>query len=70
MKKFLKKGDGLATVVITIVLVVIALLVVPALKAYQANSSSGLETEATTQGTIINEAMSISSGDAGYSQIS
>lgn len=40
MKKFLKKGDGLATVVITIVLVAMVLLMVPAFKQFMKDNST------------------------------
>lgn len=69
MKKFLKKGDGLATIVITIVLVVIILLIVPVLKAYQSNSGANLKTEATTQTNVITNATSVAEGEMGFDKI-
>lgn len=39
MKKY-KKGDGLATVIITIVLVALVLMIVPAFKQFMADNST------------------------------
>ena len=68
MKNIVKKGDGLATIAITIILVVIALLIVPVLKAFQANSGNNLKTEAETTQTIVGQAVQIS-GETGYNKI-
>lgn len=40
MKRNFKKGDGIATVVITIILVAIVLLIVPALKQFMADQTT------------------------------
>lgn len=56
MKRFLKKGDGLATIVITIVLIVIVLLIVPVLKAFQASAGNNAKTTAITQTAMIDGA--------------
>ena len=56
MKNFLKKGDGLATIIITIVLIVIVLLIVPVLKSFQANAGANTKTTAAAQTAMINDA--------------
>lgn len=40
MKNFIKKGDGLATIIITIVLVAIVLMIVPAFKQFMKDNST------------------------------
>lgn len=69
MKKNLKKGDGMATVVITIVLIAVVLLIVPVLRGYQASSGANLKTEAEATTTIVENAVSVSEG-MGYDVIS
>ena len=39
MKRNMKKGDGLATIIITIVLIAIVLMIVPAFKQFMKDSS-------------------------------
>ena len=69
MKKNLKKGDGLATVVITIVLIAVVLLIVPVLRAYQANSGANLQSEANATTSIVGNAVTVSES-IGYDKIS
>lgn len=56
MKRNLKKGDGLATIVITVVLIVIVLLIIPVLRGYQASTGQNAKKVAETQTTLIEQA--------------
>lgn len=67
MKKY-KKGDGLATVIITIVMIVLVLVIVPAIKGLQKSNTENAQKAANAGGSIVDTAVSISS-QKGYDKI-
>lgn len=66
MKKNLKKGDGLATVIIGIVFIVLVLLIVPAFKGLQKSGTQQSKGIAITNENLTTQALTDAAGMAGF----
>ena len=62
MKKILnRKGDGLSSIIVAIIFIVIALLIIPAFRGIQSDSSNGTKAISNTNVQFVNAGL----GDSG-----
>lgn len=66
IKKITKRGDALSTVVITIFLIIIALIMVPAFRGMQVDNTSATRALSNSHVNFVNEGLSDAGGGANY----
>ena len=69
MKKQLKKADGLATIIITVVLVILAVLIIPTFRNLQKTNTQNTKQIDTTMTNRLTTDLELSNGKAGYDYI-